>query len=169
LHDFFELVDRGLKRIVGSRPLVLFGVQEEVAAYRHAGKGHANLIAAEPGNAEFLTLAEIGERAYAAVLHEYELAGNAVLAKLREMRDRSRVATETPHILEAAAQGRIHQLCVRANAELTASTPRETGLTDADGPVNTAVAETLRVGGDVFVLAADHLSADQPMAAILRY
>jgi hypothetical protein len=35
--------------------------------------------------------------------------------------------------------------------------------------VNTAVVETLRAGGEAFMLPQDKMTAAQPLAAILRY
>jgi hypothetical protein len=158
LHDFFEAVDRGLKKLAAQRPLVLIGVQQETAAYLAAARDRAALLAAEPGNADALTPTEIGTRAYAAVLRNHAKAGDAVLAKIREMRDRSRVATDMQSVIAAAEQGRVHQLCVRG-----------AGLTNTESLVNLAVVETLRSGGDVFVLPEDRLTAEHPLAAILRY
>jgi len=171
LHDFFEIVHRGIKPLLMGRPLVLMGVQEEIAAYRRAAKNGEFLLSGEPGSIEFLTPTEIGARVQEAVLGDYHRRGEAVLAELKEMRDRARVATETRVVLRAAAQGRVHQLCARAETPLTG--PMEPDLdrvhAEAEDLVNAAIVETLRTGGEVFMLPQKSLNATQPLAAILRY
>jgi len=74
-------------------------------------------------------------------------------------------------VLRAAAQGRVHQLCARAETPLTG--PMEPDLdrvhAEAEDLVNAAIVETLRTGGEVFMLPQKSLNATQPLAAILRY
>jgi hypothetical protein len=164
LHDFFEIVHRGLKPSVARRPLVLMGVREEIAAYRRISDDQVQLLAGEPGNIEFLTPAEIGTRARKATLAEHFNRAERVLTELRELPNRRHVATDAQEVLRAAAQGRVHRLCVRAKTELVDAT-----VASAEDLVNAAVAETLRTSGEVFVLPQDRLPADQPLAAILRY
>jgi hypothetical protein len=50
---------------------------------------------------------------------------------------------------------------VRAGAELAGS--------GGEDLVNASIVETLRAGGDVFVLAPEKMPAAYPLAAILRY
>ena len=71
------------------------------------------------------------------------------------MPDRSRTLSEVSAIVRTAEQGRVHRLCVRSDLE------------PGDDLINDAVVETLRAGGDVFVLPREKMSA--PLAAILRY
>jgi hypothetical protein len=160
LHDFFETVHRGLKPLLAGRPLVLMGVQEEIAAYRRIAGTGASVLADEPGNIEFLSPAEICTRAWKAARAENLTRGEQVLTELREMPNRRHVATEAQEVLRAA----VHRLCVRVETELIA--PTESGNEDL---VNAAIAETLRTSGEVSVLHQDCLPADQPLAAILRY
>lgn len=171
LHDFFEIVHRGMLPALAGRPLVLMGVREEIAAYQRAVNDGEQVLSGEPGSIEFLTPSEIGERARAAVQADYIRRGEAVLAELREMRDRRRVATDASEVLRAAARGRVHQLCARAGTELAG--PMEPDLdrvrADKEDLVNAAVVETLRAGGEVFMLPEQSLPEKQPMAAILRY
>jgi hypothetical protein len=168
LAHFFGLVDRGLKPVLAGKPLLLMGVHEQIAAYRRVAKYGAILIPEVDGNAEYLPLAEIGARAADAAVKHYYSLGEHVLAEWREMPDRHRTLGDLHEVLEAAAGGRVHRLCVRGGTEvigpLVATEPAE-----REDLINAAVVETLRTGGEVFVLPQDKMPVTNPVAAILRY
>jgi hypothetical protein len=108
-----------------------------------------------------LTTSDVAARAAEACRAYSQLRGEQVLAEYREMPDRGRTLADVPAILRATSEGRVHQLCVRAGSEI----PDPSG----EDLVNAAVAETLRTGGEVFMLPQDKMPAADPMAAILRY
>jgi hypothetical protein len=155
MHHFFQLVDQGLKDFLKETPLLLAGVHEEVAAYRKVARHH-NLLETEiQGNIDFLSPAEIAERASAAALEHYRRAGETVLEKYKEMTDRKRTLGTSRSVRNAALAGRVHQLCIAEEAE--------------DDQGNGVIAETLRHGGEVFMLPRERMPKDVPMAAILRF
>jgi len=161
LHHFFEIVDRGLKPTVDGKPLLLMGVHEEIIAYRRAAK-HAHILNADcVGSIDVLTLPDIETRAAKACRAHHQLIGENVLAEYQEMTDRSRALADVPAVVRAAAEGRVHRLCVRTGAQVAGP--------DGEDLVNTAVAETLRAGGEVFMLQENKMPPDLPLAAILRY
>jgi stalled ribosome rescue protein Dom34 len=104
-------------------------------------------------------------------LAEYQRLGQGVLAELREMRDRSRAVFGVREVLQAAAAGRVHQLCVRSGTEMVG--PMEAALNRANLPsedlVNAAVVETLRNGGEVYLLPAEQMPVTESACAMLRY
>jgi hypothetical protein len=108
-----------------------------------------------------LTLPDIAARAGGACRKEYQLVAERVLAEYLEMSDRRRTLADVPTVLPAAAAGRVHRLCVRIGAESKGS--------DGEDQINAAVVETLRNGGEVFMLPQDKMPAAHPLAAILRY
>lgn len=59
------------------------------------------------------------------------------------------------------AAGRVHQLCVRTGTEFASR--------GGEDQINAAVVETLRNGGEVFMLPQDKIPVAHPVAAILRY
>lgn len=169
LHHYFLLIDRGLK--LGAAPLLLAGVHEEVAAYRRYAK-HGRILDSEiVGTVEFLTLSEIAERASGAAVADHTERGQAVLAAYREMTDRRRTLGDVREVLRAAILGRVHQLCVRAQTEFVSPMEAEVDFVHAAGEdlINAAVVETLKAGGEVFVLPQIAMPATAPVAAILRY
>jgi len=168
LHDFFVQVDRGLHEKLGTWPLLLAGVHEEIAAYRKAAKAGHVLSLEIQGNVDFLTPAEIAGRAAQAALEHYHRLGEKVLEEWRELGDRTRALDDVRAALRAAVRGRVHRLCVRANTEVIAP-PLDAPHGEGENLIDAAVAETLRRGGDVFVLPEDRMPASIPVTAILRY
>lgn len=161
VHHFFTLVDRGLKSTLAGKPLLLMGVQEELAAYRRVAK-YAHILTSDwVGNTDFFSPVEVASRAAEAVRTHCNLLAERVLAEYREMPDRGRTAGDVSTVVRAAADGRVHRLCVRAQTEFPG--PHGEDL------INTAILETLRAGGEVFVLPQDKMLAGEPLAAILRY
>ena len=161
LHHFFALVDRGLKTTLNGKPLLLMGVHEELAAYRKVAK-HAYIFTPDwVGNIDFLTPSEVAAHAAEAVRAHCSFLAERVLAEYREMPDRGRTLSDIDAVRRAATEGRVHRLCVRAGTEL----PGASG----DDAINAAIVETLRAGGELFVLPQDKMAADEPLAAILRY
>jgi hypothetical protein len=137
------------------------GVHEEVAAYRRVAKYPHIFTPDCLGNTEFLTLPDIAARAAEACRKQYQLVAERVLAEYLEMSDRSRTLADVPAVLLAAAGGRVHRLCTRAGAEFAGP--------DGEDQINAAVVETLRTGGEVFMLPQDKMPVAHPLAAILRY
>lgn len=161
LHHFFEIVDRGLKPTLDGKPLLLMGVHEEVVAYRRTAK-HAHILTTDClGSIDFLTLPDIAARAAKACRAHHQLLAERVFAECQEMPDRGRTLAEVPAVVQAASEGRVHPLCVRSGAEVPGP--------DGEDLVNAAVVETLRAGGEVFMLPKDLMPPALPLAAILRY
>jgi hypothetical protein len=172
LYHFLGMVAQGLKDTLNGAPLLLAGVHEEAAAYRRASR-YPNILEAElRGNIDFLSLEEIARSAAEAARAHYLTASQKVLAELREMPDRSCTLVGNPHrVLRAAAAGRVHRLCVREATTIYG--PMEKDLNTAhiatEDLLNAAVVETIRHGGEVFVLPPDRMPALNPVSAILRY
>ena len=165
LHHFFQLVDRGLTGLLHETPLLLAGVHEEVAAYRRAAQSTHILGPEIHGNIDFLTAAEIAERASAAALAHYYQLGGAVLEKFQEMPDRLRTLSTVPDALDAAVAGRVHQLCV-VEGHLVSGSVNGAGQEDL---VNATIVETLRHGGEIFMLPSAIMPEGISVAAILRF
>lgn len=161
LHNFFLLVDRGLKPVLEGKPLLLMGVHEQVAAYRRAARYPHILTHDYLGNVELHPPSDIAPLAAEACRAHYQSLAERAFAEFREMPDRGRTLADVPDVLEAARGGRVHRLCVRTGAQIAGP--------DGQDLTNAAVAETLRAGGEVFMVPRDKMPADRPLAAILRY
>jgi hypothetical protein len=170
-HHFLSSVDKGVMKTLDGAPLMLAGVHEEITAYRRAAKYPHILNSEVRGNTEFMPLNQMAARAVEMVLADYYMKGQRVLQEYQEMTDRARVLNGVREVLEAAAQGRVQRLCVAEGAESPGPLEREISSTDIgdEDLVNAAVAQTLRMGGEIFALPADRMAEAGPLAAILRY
>ncbi|MEI9812095.1 MAG: hypothetical protein WDO18_05205 [Acidobacteriota bacterium] len=164
-------LDRGLRQLLGERPLLLMGVREEIAAYRRVAHYDYLLDTEVRGNVETLTLAQIAHHAKQAAEDEYRRLGEAVLAQFREMRDRARTSKDARDVLRAAAEGRVHQVCLRAGTELSGvmDTELDCAKLHHEDLLNAIAAETLKRGGEVYVLPQQSMDVTEPVCAILRY
>ncbi len=171
MDHYCSLIDQGLRPILNGRPLLLMGVREEIAAYRRVSHCDSLIHTEVEGNADALTSAQVAKLAAKASLDEYQRLGAQVLNELKELRDRTRVAQGPRAVLQAAAEGRVHKVCVRSGTEMIG--PMEAALDRANLPsedlVNAAVVETLRHGGEVYLLPADQMPITESVSAILRY
>jgi hypothetical protein len=167
LRHFFGLVDHGLKPLLAGKPLLLMGVHEEIHAYERAAKYSHLLGSGIDGSPEVLSVAQVAVLAGEAAKADYQRHADAVLAEFREMKERVRTLKDPLAILRAAAQGRVHRLCVRKDTQSFVSAA-EAGVPKQD-LVNAAAVETLRTGGEVFELGQDRMAEAEPLAAILRY
>jgi len=168
LQHYFEVVNRGLKQWLPGTPLLLAGVHEEVATFRRVARNEGLLHPEIQGNIEFLSITDMAERAREAAVAHYRWLGEAVLAKFREMPDRRRTRSTARAVLNAASAGRVHQLCVAEGADVRGSLKSQGGFENED-LVNAAVVETLRNGGEVFMLPEATMAEAAPLAAILRF
>jgi hypothetical protein len=165
-HHFYLAVDRGLKDTVKDTPLLLAGLHEEALEFRRAARHCKLLEAIVEGNPEYMKAPELAPRAAEAAVGHYHALGEAVMAKYREMPDRARTLAGVREVWKAAAAGRVHQLCAAEATEFPGDIHNPHSHEDL---INAAIVETLRNGGDVFLLPKDRLPADSPVTAILRF
>lgn len=158
LNYFIAVVDRGLRPFLAGKPLFLSGVHEELNAYRRVAH-YEHILAPEiDGNTEFVPVSELAAQAAKALEADYRMSTEKALAAWREMTDRTRVASGAVDVLRAAREGRIHKLFIPTT---------ETVETADMAEINSAVAQTLRNGGEV--LAVPPANLPEVLAAVLRY
>jgi hypothetical protein len=171
MEHFCAQLDQALRPLLKGRPLLLMGVKEEIAAYRRVSQCDSLLHTEVDGNVETFSLARIETIARKAAAAEYGRLGEQVLAAFREMRDRARTAPDPQEVLKAAAEGRVHKLCLRERTVVMGPLDAEMDRVHlaAEDLINAAAVETVRHGGDVFVLPPDQMSVTESACAILRY
>ncbi|GEM_PF-1048227 len=175
-HHYYLAVDRALCDVLkaaGSHtansqpaPLLLAGLREEAAEYRRAAR-HCHLLETFiEGHPEQMTPNDFAPRAAQAALAHYHLQGEAVMEKYRDMPDRARTLEGVREVWKAAEAGRVHQLCAAETTEFPGDIHHPHSHEDL---INAAIVETMKNGGEVFMLPKDRLPAESPVAAILRY
>lgn len=166
VHELFTIVDRELRETLAGKPLLLFGVREEVLVYRQAATYDNLMMSEEYGSADALTPAQIAVRAgLAAYEHQARVAAAAFALHFPSDENRGRTLSDVPGILAAAQAGRVHRLFLREGTQ----SPDFIAGKEQEDPVNVATVETFRKGGEVFALPQEKMIAGRPIAAVLRY
>ena len=172
LHHYLQLVDRELTGFLDGAPLVLVGVEQELAAYRSVSE-YPSVLAAKPTSPAHLTWPELRERGQEAVLEAQRAEAERVLGEFRKTARRDHVTSGIREVLEAAREGRVHKLLLEDNAEheglLGPSLPVDSARVDGEQDLmNAAAVETIRGRGEIHMLDRGELG-DCPIAALLRY
>jgi hypothetical protein len=176
LHDFYRTVDRGIIELLrwNQAPLVLAGVDEDVAIYRSVST-YAHLldqgIHGSPGAA--ITPTQILRQAHDIVLFDVQRRTALELAASRERLAPARFSTDLHDILRAAVEGRVSDLYLDENGQR---------LGNFDGKVfggrinwhdedllNVAAVETLARSGAVHSLPSHLMPSVSVAAAAFRY
>lgn len=151
LTDYYVAVDRGVRELARQAPMILSGVEEDIALYRAASAG-ANLLSEAlrdvPPDRETM------ERCYAILRGAASRKTAELLAEARERLAPARFTHDTGAIASSAAEGRVARLFVRAAAD--------------SEELNAAAVETLRHGGDALI-ASPAAMAEATAAAALRF
>jgi hypothetical protein len=176
LHDFYRAVDRGVSELLRSdnAPLILAGVDEDVAIYR-AISTYSNLLDRAIHGSVGATMphAQILRRAHDIALFDFQRRAALNVAALKERLSPARFSTDLESILRAAAEGRVSDLCLDENGLRMGTFDGKvfggrTNWHDED-LLNVAAVETLLRGGAVYSLPS-HLMAEGALAAAaLRY
>ncbi len=147
---YYRALDRAIQELHPKAPLILAGVQEEVAVYREVSS-HPELVAGAIG--ENSSDEEVVGRGYAMLREAAIERGVRELAEAFHRLAPARLLTEPKAASAAAAEGRVARLFVRAGA--------------GDELINAAAVETIARSGDVQLLPRERM--EHPIVAALRY
>jgi len=163
LLEFFRLVDKGLHDVLNGVPLLLAGVEYEVAIYRRAAKYPQILEGRLAGDLSLKSLAEIGQMAGERAKTDGWKEGKEALAQFEETVHRERALSGVRRVLEAAKQGRVAKLIFTEGAEFKSDAATSPDL------INAAAILTIVNGGHVSGLPGSLMAKPGPVAALLRY
>ncbi len=171
-HQFLRQGDTELARLRHGAPLVVVGIERELAAYRQAASS-APVLFARHTSPEHLSWTELTAASQAALLDDWKLQGERAAAEFANYSDGARIATGLRDILAAAKEGRIHQLLLERTARqeglLGPLFPMGDDVLEGDHDlVNAAVVSALRTGAQVHVVEDGRLGPER-VGAILRY
>ena len=153
--DFYKIVDRGLHEILHGAPLVLLGVDEDAALYRHISTNRELLE-------KNLHPSRNGQIHEADILSACEIIRNAAVEREAKELASERFRTDLETILPSAFEGRVGKVYLDEEAEVLDSSGEEDLL-------NMVAALTLLHGGQAFALPRDRMPAGITIAAILRF
>lgn len=177
LLQFYKQVDRGLSTMLRDRraPVVLAGVDYEIALYQSLST-YPDLVGDSiQGAPDSLHDLELHRRALAILRKQSSPTLQKALAQFRKQGGPPRAYQSPREIVKAAAEGRVAFLFLIEGAEYRgefseiAGRPRPHRLLKEEDLLNSTAMETLRHGGEVFVIPSDQLSEVSTMGAVLRY
>ena len=175
LTNFFRVVNKGIHDMLKDQtiPLVLCGVDYELAMYKSINT-YATLVEhGVSGSAESLKGGEMHKRALEIAQEHAKGPMNKALATYEKLGGTERVSTKPDEILKAASQGRVASLFLADGASYEGRFDDGVMQVVKDGPaedlMNVAALRTLAYGGDVFVTVPGRVPGQGAMAAVLRF
>jgi hypothetical protein len=158
LTHFYQAVDKALNAFLkdDSTPLVLAGVDYELALYHRISK-HPHLIeGGVHGAPDGLKGGELHKRALEIVGNLNDQVVEDALKQYEKQGGTDKTSTDAANILKAAREGRVAHLLIA----------KESGSTDCH---NAALIQTLLHSGQVNLVPSDRMPGGSTMAALLRY
>ncbi|GAB3812766.1 hypothetical protein GCM10028820_06380 [Tessaracoccus terricola] len=177
---FLRQVSSGLDEILRgqSAPLVLVGLEQNVVAYREVDNYGNTLAEAVHHNPDDLSVQQLHDLAWPIVEARLRSERDDVIARARQLDGTGRVSSDLTFIREAAQQGRVETLFMRADPwcweEATGDTGADVVRLGGDDRyvvcehVDQSAADTLANGGFVYA-TSQAVVPDSPVMAILRY
>ncbi len=175
LTHFFQEIDKAVTaRLRGETvPLVLAGVEREIAIYRRVNSYHPTLEKAAIGSPDASPGDELHERAMEVVMSTFTEPLQKAMAQIRELAGTDHASTDPRSIVQAAFQGRVLDLLIAANAEFWGAWNEETQDVDTANAreelLNAACLETVRHGGRAYVVKEADMPVQAPAAAMFRF
>jgi hypothetical protein len=159
---FLTEVERDVAKLMqrDAGPLILAGVEYDVAIYRQLNTYPQLLEQAVHGSPEGVAPHILHERAWEIVSQCPSRRLQEALAEYGKQGGASLASGDVSAIAKAAAEGRVASLFLSENAD-AAGHP--------NGPLNVAAVETVLHGGWAFELKAAGMPAKASVAAVLRY
>ena len=179
LREFFRLVDKGVKEVVGDdhAPLVLAGVEYLFPVYREANTYRHLIDKGVPGNPEGRRTEDLQSNAWAAVEPHLRSTREQAARRFDEFAGSPRASTDIRTVVPASAQGRVEQLFVAVGKQVWGKwdpKTQEGKPSEEKGPddrdlLNLAAIQTLLHGGAVFAVAPGEVPGGGLLAAVFRY
>ena len=159
---FLREAERGITKLLrrDAEPLILAGVEYDLAIYRQLNTYPHLLEQAVDGSPEHLMARNLHERAWEIVSQCPSEPLQKALADYRKQSGAALLVGDTGAIVKAAAEGRVAGLFLSESAG-AAGQP--------DDPLNVAALETVLHGGWAFALNPAEMPAKDSAAALLRF
>ncbi len=154
-------------------PLVLAGVEYELAIYRRLNSYPRTLKHSVQGSPDGMTDQTLHERAMQVVLQTPSEPLQQALEDIGTHAGTGRVATDAATAIQAARLGRVLDFLIAENAEdwgnWNAETTEVTSGSKGEELLNAAALQTVRHGGRAFVVKAPDMPVPAEVAAFLRF
>jgi len=176
LTHFFKEIDRGVNATLssaGTVPLLLAGVEHELAIYRRVNSYRQTLEQTVTGSPDGMTDRSLHERAMEVLASTFTEPLQKAMADVHEYAGTGRSTVQPRAIVRAAFQGRTRELLIAASAEYWGSWDEALQDVDIGNPVeellNAAALQTLRHGGSAYVVKESDMPVDAQAVAVFRF
>jgi hypothetical protein len=175
LAHFFKEVDRGVIAHLRNQsgPLVLAGVDYELAIYRRVNSYRPTLEHAVSGSPDGIPDRTLHERAMKIVTSTLSEPLQNAIIEILEHAGTPHSSTDPRTIVQAAFQGRVSDLLISANAAYWGAWNHHTQEVEPHNRVeellNAAALETVASGGHAFVLNESDMPIKAAAAAFFRF
>lgn len=175
LAHFFKEIDKAVTaRLRGeTRPLVLAGVEHEIAAYNRVNSYRPTLPKAALGSPDGLPDRTLHARAMEVVMSAFAEPLRKAISDVREYAGTARSSTDPRAVVQGAFQGRVRDLLVAGDAGYWGVWNEETQDVDSENRreelLNAASLETLRHDGRAFAVEESDLPVKVRAAALFRF
>ena len=174
LRHFFKEVDKGVTAHLHSEtgPLLLAGVEHEIAIYRRVNSYRPTLEKVVNGSPDGIPDRTLHERAMEVVASTFSEPLQRVMMTIPECVGTPAASTDPRSIVQAAFEGRVLDLVIAANAEYFGVWNEETYSVETgrrEELLNAAALQTIRHGGRAFVLDERDIPVKAAAAAVFRF
>jgi hypothetical protein len=173
LADYYKLVDRGLQQLFREPdiPLILVGVEEDIAIYRAASTNRNLIKKSIPGSPDVSReQTEILQQAYSLLRADCLERQASALTATKERTSPSRFSTDPDAIVHAAFEGRVGQLYLNESVNKIATFEREDYRSwGAEDVLNLAAVQTIIHGGKTSELPSEMMPEGSIAVGIMRF
>jgi len=174
LRHFFKEVDKGVTAHLHSEtgPLLLAGVEREIAIYRRVNSYRPTLEKVVNGSPDGIPDRTLHERAMEVVAGTFSEPLQRVMMTIPECVGTPAASTDPRSIVQAAFEGRVLDLVIAANAEYFGVWNEETYSVETgrrEELLNAAALQTIRHGGRAFVIDERDMPVKAAAAAVFRF
>jgi hypothetical protein len=176
---YFLKIDEGLAELLSEEraPLVLAGVDYELAIYRDVTSYPYVLERDLKGNPEMLSAAELHEQAWSIVEPCFVAARREAMAQYAVMVERDLASDKIEEVVPAAFNGRVDKAFVALQTQQWGAFDPQSNTVHLTGEVGSGgedlldfvAVHTLLNGGAVYTVERDEVPGEGPVAAIFRY
>ena len=179
LLHFYKEVDRVVTELLknDTAPLVIAGVEYELPLYRSVSRFPRLASEGVRGAADGLKGGELHKRALDVMEAYWRKDVDDALVMYEQFGGSARASVSVKGIVKAAYEGRVLHLFATPDAHHTGNFDEATHQVRAhrqeragdEDLINAAAVETLRHGGNVYVIPANRIPHGSQMAAVMRY
>ncbi len=179
LEQFCRLIEAAVRPALRDQPgpLVLAGVDYVTSLYRSRSSYPQIVEPGLSGNTDYLTAHQLHQQAWPVVAAALEQPRAEAIRRYQQAAGSPKASHDVASVVTAAGQGRVEALLLVGGARQWGRVQAEEGTVELhdekqagdEDLLDRAAFETLKNRGRVFVITAEQMPAEAPLAATFRY